>query len=52
MNQPEEARQEYESYLNILPHGPLADDARKAIDRVANLSKNPVAADPKTTSAK
>ena len=34
MNQPDEARQEYESYLKILPHGPEAQAARKAIDRL------------------
>jgi tetratricopeptide (TPR) repeat protein len=51
MNQPEEARQEYESYLNILPHGPLSDDATKAIDRLAGHSKNG-AADAKTASTK
>jgi tetratricopeptide (TPR) repeat protein len=32
--QPEEARKEYESYLKILPHGPQAEEARKAIDRL------------------
>ena len=34
MDQPDEARKEYESYLNILPHGPQAEAARKAIDRM------------------
>jgi tetratricopeptide (TPR) repeat protein len=34
MNQPEDARKEYESYLKILPHGPQADEARKAINRL------------------
>src|SRR5437868_14069384 len=33
MDQPDEARKEYESYLKILPHGPEADAARKAIER-------------------
>jgi tetratricopeptide (TPR) repeat protein len=30
----DEARQEYESYLRILPHGPQAEQAQKAIDRI------------------
>jgi tetratricopeptide (TPR) repeat protein len=34
MDQPDEARKEYESYLKILPHGPQAEAARKAIDRL------------------
>ncbi len=34
MGQPEEALKEFESYLKILPHGPQAEDARKAIDRL------------------
>ena len=34
MDQPEEARKEYESYLKILPHGPQAEEAHKAIDRL------------------
>ncbi len=34
MNRPEESRQEYESYLRILPHGPQAEDAKKAIERL------------------
>lgn len=34
MDQPEEARKEYESYLKILPHGPQAEEANKAIDRL------------------
>ncbi len=34
MDQPDEARKEYENYLNILPHGPQAEQARKAIDRL------------------
>ena len=29
-----DARSEYESYLKILPHGPLAEEAQKAIDRI------------------
>jgi len=36
MNRPDEARQEYESYLRILPYGPQAEDAKKAIARLTN----------------
>jgi|SRR5579859_1445821 len=34
MDQPDDARAEYESYLRILPHGPEADEATKAIERL------------------
>src|SRR5579863_1978338 len=34
LDQPEEARKEYESYLKILPHGPQADEAQKAMERM------------------
>lgn len=30
----DDARSEYESYLKILPHGPEAEQAQKAIDRL------------------
>ncbi len=43
MDQPDDARKEYESYLKILPHGPQAEEARKAIDRL----KGPAAASAK-----
>ena len=36
MDRPEEARQEYESYLKILPYGPQAEDAKKAITRLTS----------------
>jgi tetratricopeptide (TPR) repeat protein len=36
MDRPDEARQEYESYLKILPHGPQAEEAKKAIARLKN----------------
>jgi hypothetical protein len=36
----DDARAEYESYLKILPHGPQAMEAQKAIDRL----KGPTAA--------
>jgi tetratricopeptide (TPR) repeat protein len=38
MDQPDEARQEYESYLKILPHGPQAEEARLAVDRLKGPS--------------
>jgi len=34
MDQPDEARKEFENYLKILPHGPQAEEARKAIGRL------------------
>ena len=34
MDRPEEARAEYERYLKILPYGPEAADAKKAIERL------------------
>lgn len=34
LQRPEEARKEYENYLKILPHGPQADEATKAIARL------------------
>lgn len=34
LQRPEEARQEYESYLKILPYGPQAEDAKKAMERL------------------
>ena len=34
LDRPDEARQEYESYLRILPHGPQAKEAQKAIERM------------------
>jgi len=34
LDRPDDARQEYESYLQILPHGPEAELAQKAIDRL------------------
>jgi tetratricopeptide (TPR) repeat protein len=43
MDQPDDARKEYESYLKILPHGPQSEEARKAIDRL----KAPAAASAK-----
>jgi tetratricopeptide (TPR) repeat protein len=34
LERPNEAREEYESYLKILPHGPQAEEAQKAIGRL------------------
>src|SRR6266568_7828719 len=34
LGQPDEARSNYEGYLKILPHGPFADEAQKAIERL------------------
>jgi tetratricopeptide (TPR) repeat protein len=34
LDQPDQARKEYESYLKILPHGPQAEEAQKAIERM------------------
>jgi tetratricopeptide (TPR) repeat protein len=34
LDQPDQASKEYESYLKILPHGPQADEAQKAIERL------------------
>lgn len=34
LDRPGEAREQYESYLKILPHGPEADNATKAIERL------------------
>jgi tetratricopeptide (TPR) repeat protein len=34
LERPDDARAEYESYLRILPHGPEAEAARKAIERL------------------
>ena len=34
LERPDDARQEYESYLNILPHGPESDEAHRSIERL------------------
>jgi tetratricopeptide (TPR) repeat protein len=46
-NQPAEARQHYQQYLKILPHGQLSEDAQKAIARL-DASQG----DPSSVSAK
>src|ERR1051326_324395 len=43
MGRPDEAIAEFESYLRILPHGPQAEDARKAIDRLKTPSNTKAA---------
>lgn len=40
LDQPDEARQEYESYLRILPNGHDAERARKAIERLKAPATN------------
>ncbi|HTS09120.1 MAG TPA: tetratricopeptide repeat protein [Candidatus Eisenbacteria bacterium] len=40
MDRPDEARAEYESYLRILPSGPEAAEAKKAIERLKNPTQN------------
>jgi len=40
MDRPDEAREEYESYLKILPHGQQAEDAKKAIERLKGTAAN------------
>jgi len=34
LDRPDEARSQYESYLKILPYGPEAENAKKAIERL------------------
>lgn len=41
LNQPDEAREEYEAYLKILPEGPEAKNARKALARLKGSSSTP-----------
>ena len=40
MEQPDEALKEYEAYLKILPHGPQADEAQKATQRLKGPAAN------------
>jgi tetratricopeptide (TPR) repeat protein len=44
LNLPEEARNQYESYLKILPNGPQAADAKKSIDRLKTADPDAKAA--------
>jgi tetratricopeptide (TPR) repeat protein len=48
LEQPQEALKNYQAYVNVLPHGPYADDAHKAIDRL----KAQAAAPPTTAQKK
>jgi tetratricopeptide (TPR) repeat protein len=34
LQRPDEAREQYQNYLKILPHGPQTEDAKKALDRL------------------
>jgi len=40
MNRSDEAREQYESYLKILPYGPEAAEAKKAIERLKSPGAN------------
>jgi len=44
LDQPDDAGKAYESYLKILPHGPQAEEAQKAIDRLKGAAANVKAA--------
>src|SRR6202049_5328414 len=44
MDEPDDARKEYESYLKILPHGPQAEEAHNAVDRLKGPSDGAKAA--------
>src|SRR5207237_9030483 len=39
-DRPSEARQYYQAYLKILPHGPYAVDSHKALERLQAQSQN------------
>jgi tetratricopeptide (TPR) repeat protein len=41
LDQPQEALKNYQAYVNVLPHGPYAEDAHKAIDRLKALTAPP-----------
>jgi len=43
MDRPDEALAQYESYLKILPHGPEAENAKKAIERLKSASNTKAA---------
>jgi tetratricopeptide (TPR) repeat protein len=42
MHRPDEAREEYENYLKILPHGPQAEKSTKAIERLKSAEAKAV----------
>lgn len=39
LNRPAEAQSQYESYLQVLPHGPEAEEAQKSINRLKTSQK-------------
>jgi len=39
LDQPEEARTHYEEYLKILPHGPLAVEAQKGLEKLKGAAR-------------
>ena len=39
LDRPDEARVHYQAYLKILPHGPFAEDAQKALERLTAADK-------------
>ena len=41
LGEPGAARDNYESYLKILPHGPFAEEARKSVERLKKLDSSP-----------
>ena len=40
LNHPDEAASRYEEYLKILPHGPLSEDAHKALEKLKPEEKS------------
>jgi tetratricopeptide (TPR) repeat protein len=42
LNHPEEARAAYEAYLKILPEGPLAVEAHRALDRLKTVTSQKI----------
>jgi Flp pilus assembly protein TadD len=46
LDESDAAQLEYQNYLKILPHGPEAENAKKAINRLSAAAKAPAAARP------
>lgn len=44
LDRPDEAREQYENYLKILPHGSKAEDVKKAMERLTSPAATPKAA--------
>jgi tetratricopeptide (TPR) repeat protein len=44
LDRPGEAREQYENYLKILPHGPESEEAKKSIERLKTLDPGSKAA--------